>query len=86
MIAVGIIAPDEQGAAAVGRALRAVLRDGSDPERCLAARALGRVGDRAAVPDLVAALRATDPDLRADAAGSLRDLGDPRPPNNCWKT
>ena len=78
MIAVGIIAPDEQGAAAVGRALRAVLRDGSDPERCLAARALGRVGDRAAVPDLVAALRATDPDLRADAAGSLRDLGDPQ--------
>lgn len=64
--------------AKAGRALRAVLRDGSDGERCLAARALGRIGDKRAVADLVAALRDPDPDLRGDAAEALRDLCDPR--------
>lgn len=62
----------------VAAALVAVLRDGAVGERCLAARALGRIGGRVAVADLIAALRDADPDLRTDAAVALRELGDAR--------
>lgn len=53
-------------------ALRAALRQGDH----LAARALGERRARAAVPDLIAALR--DPRVGAVAAEALADIGDPR--------
>lgn len=55
-----------------------ILRDGVDVHRCLAARALGRIGDRGAVDGLVEALLDEDEDVRGDAAGALARLADPR--------
>ncbi len=55
-----------------------ILRDGVDVHRCLAARALGRIGDRGAVDGLLEALLDEDEDVRGDAAGALARLADPR--------
>lgn len=49
--------------------------DESLEARIRAARALGRIGARAATPPLVAALRAESPELRAVAARALGQLG-----------
>jgi hypothetical protein len=53
-----------------------VLWDG-DPARRAAARALGELKAAAAVPHLAAVLDARDPQLRATAAWSLGEIGDP---------
>ena len=55
-----------------------VLAEGDDAYRCYAARALGRIGDPAAVDGLIDALRDPDEDVRADAAEALGCLGDGR--------
>lgn len=57
-----------------------VLRDGIDIHRCLAAQALGQVRSEGsdAVDALIDALRDEDEDVRADAAGALARLGDPK--------
>lgn len=54
-----------------------VLGEGVDVHRCLAARALGRIGQTDAVAALVDALHDEDEDVRADAAVALGQLGDP---------
>ena len=54
-----------------------LLRDGADIHRCLAARALGEIGDPRAVGPLVAALLDEDGDVRADAAAALARQPDP---------
>ncbi len=59
-------------------ALSDVLHDGVDIHRCLAAQALGRIGDLRAVGPLVDALLDEDEDVRTDAAGALSGLADPR--------
>lgn len=59
-------------------ALCRVLREGNDAQRCLAAQALGRIGDRDAVAALTVFLMDEDEDIRVDAAealGLLRDIG-----------
>lgn len=49
------------------------------PDRAVhAAEALGRRGERKAVPGLCEALRAPDPYLQAEAAAALERLGDDR--------
>ncbi len=59
-------------------ALSEVLHDGVDVHRCLAAQALGRIGDSRAVEPLVEALLDEDEDVRTDVAGALSALNDPR--------
>lgn len=59
-------------------ALGRVLADGNDAQRCCAVRALGRIGDPAAVGRLIEALMDEDEDVRADAAEALGRLGDDR--------
>lgn len=59
-------------------ALCRVLRVGNDVERCLAAQALGSIGDARAVDALVACLMDEDPDVRIDAVDALGLLGDRR--------
>lgn len=54
-----------------------ITRDGMDIHRCIAARALGRMGDSAASETLIAALLDEDEDVRADAAAALVHIGDP---------
>ena len=58
-------------------ALSGVLYHGVDIHRCLAAQALGRIGDSLAVEPLVAALLDEDEDVRTDVAGALSALADP---------
>ncbi|MCP4383104.1 MAG: hypothetical protein GY798_17060 [Hyphomicrobiales bacterium] len=60
------------------RVLKGILSDGNDVHRCLAARALGRIGAPAAVEPLIAALLDEDEDVRTDAAEALSELADPR--------
>jgi len=55
-----------------------ILGNGVDVHRCLAAQALGHIGDPAAVQPLIAALLDEDEDVRTDAAAALSDLADPR--------
>ena len=62
----------------VCQVLSGILGDGSDVHRCLAARALGRIGAPAAVQPLIAALLDEDEDVRTDAAEALSVLIDPR--------
>ncbi len=57
-------------------ALSHILRDGSEPEQCLAAQALGTRPESFDV--LIEALRDPDPDVRFDVADSLAQLGDRR--------
>lgn len=64
--------------ARVRAALSRVSREGVDVHRDLAVRALGRIGDRAAVPALIEALADPDEDVRTDAAGALSAIGDRR--------
>lgn len=62
----------------IGELLRPLLR--ADPEpavRAAAGRALGRLGSREAVPDLIAALGDTSADVRVVAAAALWRLPDP---------
>ncbi len=59
-------------------ALGRVLADGDDAQRCCAVRALGRIGDPAAVGRLIEALMDEDEDVRADAAEALGRIGDER--------
>ena len=59
-------------------ALTGVLHDGVDIHRCLAAQALGQIGDRRAVTPLIEALLDEDEDVRTDVAGALLVLADPR--------
>ena len=56
---------------AVSDAICRVLREGIDVHRCLAARALGRIGRAEDVDTLVAALLDEDEDVRTDAAAAL---------------
>ncbi len=60
----------------VVRALCDIVSQGVDVHRCVAARALGRIGDAAAVPTLISALRDEDEDVRVDAATALGQIGD----------
>jgi len=53
-----------------------MLWDG-DPARAAAARSLGSLRARVAVPDLVRALDEREPHLRANAAWALGEIGDP---------
>ena len=59
-------------------ALSDVLHDGVDIHRCLAAQALGRIGDGRAVEPLIAALLDEDEDVRTDVAEALSTLADPK--------
>lgn len=59
-------------------ALCRVLGDGVDVHRCLAARALGRIGHPAAAEPLIAAMLDEDSDVRTDAAAALGRMADPR--------
>ncbi len=62
----------------IAAVLRPLLK--SDPEplvRAAAGRALGRLGVREAVPDLIAALEDKNPDVRVVAAAALWRLPDP---------
>ncbi len=61
----------------VCRALCRILREGIDIHRCLAAQALGRIGDTQAVETLIAALLDEDEDVRTDAAASLVNFASP---------
>lgn len=54
-----------------------ILRGGVDVHRVAAAKALGRIADRAAVAALVSALLDEDGDVRTDAAAALGEIGDP---------
>lgn len=63
--------------ASVCRILAEILGDGVDVHRCLAAQALGRIGDRRAVEPLIGALLDEDEDVRTDAATALSELADP---------
>ncbi|MDP6692273.1 MAG: HEAT repeat domain-containing protein [Alphaproteobacteria bacterium] len=64
--------------ASVCRILAAILGDGVDVHRCLAAQALGRIGGSGAVDPLIGALLDEDEDVRTDAATALSELADPR--------
>ncbi len=68
-----------KAAGAVER-LEAILADGTDECRGAAARGLGRLGDRSAVPRLLSVMEdSTLPDeLRLDAAEGICRLGDPQ--------
>lgn len=57
-------------------ALAHILREGSEPEQCLAAQALGTRSE--SFDALIEALRDPDPDVRFDVADSLAQLGDRR--------
>lgn len=58
--------------------LSGILADGVDIHRCLAAKALGRIGAPAAVEPLIGALLDEDEDVRTDAAEALAALADPK--------
>lgn len=57
-------------------ALSDILREGSEPEQCLAAQALGTRPE--SFDALIGALRDPDPDIRFDVADALARLGDRR--------
>lgn len=57
-------------------ALSHILREGSEPEQCLAAQALGTRPE--SFDTLIEALREPDPDVRFDVADALAQLGDRR--------
>ncbi len=52
-------------------ALARVVTSGNDLEQCLAAQALGRIGDTSAAGALIAALRDPDEDVRVDATTAV---------------
>ncbi|MEM8689069.1 MAG: HEAT repeat domain-containing protein [Pseudomonadota bacterium] len=55
-------------------ALRTVLDEGSEPERCAAACALGTLGGEGVADALIGALRDPDPDVRCQVAEALATL------------
>lgn len=65
-----------QSAEEVCGVLAGILQEGVDIHRCLAAQAMGKIGDSRAVEPLVAALLDEDEDVRTDAAGALAALAD----------
>ena len=76
-------AAEQLGDRAAGGATLALvraMRDEAGTRRpCLVAHCLGRVGDRRAVPALIAAVdHPSNADLRVCAAGALGEIGDPR--------
>jgi HEAT repeat protein len=62
----------------VRQMLSEILGEGVDVHRCLAAQALGRIGDAGAVDPLIKALLDEDEDVRTDAAAALAQLSDAR--------
>ncbi len=58
--------------------LTGLLADGDELQRCLSARALGRIGARDALKPLLAMLADEDEDVRSDAVEALGLLGDAR--------
>ncbi len=62
----------------VGAALARVLSSGVAAHRCLAAKALGRVGDADGIDALIQALLDEDEDVRTDAAAALAGIADGR--------
>jgi HEAT repeat protein len=62
---------------AVRQVLGGILGDGIDVHRCLAAKALGRIGGSGAAQPLIGALLDEDEDVRTDAAEALSELADP---------
>ena len=69
--------PISPALAAVCDALQSLVTSGIDVHRCLAAKALGRIGNRSAAEVLTKALLDEDEDVRVDAAEALLALGDP---------
>jgi HEAT repeat protein len=67
-----------RGRLAIADIARILDADSDKNERARAARVLEQLGDRAAVPALMAALTDTDPFVRMMAAQALRGLGDLR--------
>ncbi|MCP5088359.1 MAG: hypothetical protein GY952_16330 [Rhodobacteraceae bacterium] len=63
---------------AVCNALHEIVSEGIDVHRCLASKALGRIGTSNSVPTLITALLDEDEDVRSDAAEALHLLGDPQ--------
>ncbi len=57
--------------------LENILSEGIDIHRCLAAKALGEIGDKSSTPTLIAGLLDEDEDVRSDAAEALRHFADP---------
>ncbi len=55
-----------------------IVGSGADVHRCLAAKALGRIGSPEGVQPLVATLLDEDEDVRTDAAEALLQIADPR--------
>lgn len=70
---------------AICSALADILSDGMDVHRCLAAKALGRIGSETSVGPLVGALMDEDEDVRTDAAEALRAIGDPAAADQLFK-
>jgi len=68
---------DDAVSGAVSDALCGILADGVDVHRCLAAKALGRIGGASARQSLIGALLDEDTDVRTDAAEALLALADP---------
>lgn len=66
--------PAHDDAGMVCLSLCAILCHGIDIHRCQAARSLGRIGDRRAVPALMGALLDEDEDVRVDAAAALAGM------------
>lgn len=80
-MAQSLFKPDDaepQCPTAIRQALADVLESGSEPDRCLAVQALGRMGGGWASDLLIAALRDPDPDVRGDAAVALSRSQDGR--------
>ncbi|MCP5073196.1 MAG: hypothetical protein GY947_07855 [Rhodobacteraceae bacterium] len=63
---------------AVCNALHDIVNEGIDVHRCLAAKALGRIGATESAPTLINALLDEDEDVRTDAAEALRHLAAPQ--------
>ncbi len=69
-------------ATTLARGLVGLLKEGTADEKCQSARTLGRLGDPAAIPPLVAALQDADEHLRAEACyalGGFRAPGESAP-------
>lgn len=66
------------GNAEVHKALCRMLEADEASHRCVAAEALGELGDVASIPNLIERLQDHDEDVRSDAAAALSRFGDAR--------